>query len=62
MYEPWGEGTYINELTLDIKANTELMQRVSEYKDVSNYIEFTILLNSGDNIKILASQLSLIDM
>ena len=42
IYEPWGEGIYINELTVQL---------------AKDYLSFEVLMNSGDKINIIASEM-----
>ncbi|MRN53614.1 hypothetical protein [Paenibacillus monticola] len=55
LYEPWGAGMYINEFV--IRESSELITKYSPLQD-SQALHFTILLNSGDNINIVASKVA----
>jgi hypothetical protein len=53
LHEPWGAGMYINEFVL---TNTsELITKYGSIQDGQS-LHFTLLLNSGDSINIVASK------
>lgn len=42
IYEPWGAGFYLNELTIE---------------EINTHLKFVLLLNSGDKISIIAREM-----
>ncbi|HEY8401848.1 MAG TPA: hypothetical protein VIK89_11320 [Cytophagaceae bacterium] len=53
-YEPWGPGIYISEVRLN--ENIDILERLKECNSISkDYFQIVILLNSGDKINIIAS-------
>jgi len=55
-FEPWGEGVYLSQVTI-ADANIEEMIKIDEESLVDkNAFLVEILINSGDKIKILSSE------
>lgn len=55
IYEPWGAGMYVHELTAQNESN--LLRKYAHNDD--SKLHFTILLNSGDSINVIASKVEL---
>lgn len=57
IYEPWGEGIYVNEVK-SIEY-TERILEIGKTRNISEYLFICILLNSGDTIKISSKKLDI---
>jgi hypothetical protein len=55
LYEPWGAGMYINEIT--VKSESDMLLKYAQNDD--SKLHFYILLNSGDSINVIASKAEL---
>lgn len=54
IYEPWGEGKYINEVI--VNDSLDILERLKDCGNKNDYIHIDILINSGDNINIICKR------